>query len=563
MKRVLKFFCMMLTLMITSYGLCDAALAEGVPQAAARITDASGNITEYASLKDAVDLCKDGDTITMLADAELANGRNNLCFSGEKEVTLLGNGHKITMKADTNGYLNFFIFVQNGAVLNLGKQGDPEASALSLDGRCSKNTEALVYVSNGSTLNMFDGVAIKNNWSAGGTGTSGVYIGSATFNMFGGSIEGNYSQILGVGGAIGVYKGTLNISGGKISHNTVSGNEQYGYGAGIYASQSEVSISGAEISANKVAAFNNKEENAEEGYGGGIMLLACEKVSISDCTITDNYAPIGGAIFVQGTENITKLEIKNTLISGNASLCGGAVYGAYIDITLENTTAAENSADIGGGIFLDENGALTMGEGAAIYNNTAAAAADDIFACSTDTKLTLIDGTVMGNSITGEDFAVNGWFEDFATDDKLYLPLTKKENSAPERFQAAENPVKVSQLVLNGSYACLKAAGIFTVTYTDGTNEEVFADVTFGNLRLGEATPAFGESPTREGYKFMGWDSEIAETVTGDAVYSAVWEKAEAPSETNDSSIPLALLMLTAAAGAFLLLCRKKQAVEK
>ena len=64
----------------------------------------------------------------------------------------------------------------------------------------------------------------------------------------------------------------------------------------------------------------------------------------------------------------------------------------------------------------------------------------------------------------------------------------------------------------------------FTVTYTDGVeNEEVFADQVY-TVKENDPTPAFEGEPTREGYVFLGWEPEVAETVTGDATYVATWE---------------------------------------
>ena len=67
----------------------------------------------------------------------------------------------------------------------------------------------------------------------------------------------------------------------------------------------------------------------------------------------------------------------------------------------------------------------------------------------------------------------------------------------------------------------------YTVTYTDGVDGEVFADQVYGNLLSGVATPAFEGTPTREGYVFKGWKPAVAEKVTGDVTYVAVWEKAK------------------------------------
>ena len=64
----------------------------------------------------------------------------------------------------------------------------------------------------------------------------------------------------------------------------------------------------------------------------------------------------------------------------------------------------------------------------------------------------------------------------------------------------------------------------FTVTYTDGVeNEEVFADQTY-TVKEGNPTPAFNGTPTRTGYKFLGWEPTVATTVTANATYTAKWE---------------------------------------
>ena len=68
---------------------------------------------------------------------------------------------------------------------------------------------------------------------------------------------------------------------------------------------------------------------------------------------------------------------------------------------------------------------------------------------------------------------------------------------------------------------------LLTVTYTDGVKgEEVFADVVYKDIPYGTSTPAFGtKDPTRKGYKFVGWEPEVAETVTENVTYTAKWEK--------------------------------------
>lgn len=72
---------------------------------------------------------------------------------------------------------------------------------------------------------------------------------------------------------------------------------------------------------------------------------------------------------------------------------------------------------------------------------------------------------------------------------------------------------------------------IYSVTYTDGVNEEtVFKDQTTYGLTKGANTPVFTEgTPTREGYTFDGWTPEVADTVDDDdtykIVYTAQWKE--------------------------------------
>ena len=65
----------------------------------------------------------------------------------------------------------------------------------------------------------------------------------------------------------------------------------------------------------------------------------------------------------------------------------------------------------------------------------------------------------------------------------------------------------------------------YTVTYTDGVDGEVIFNDQVYYKKPGEKTPAFRGTPTRTGYKFIGWEPAVAATVTGNATYTAVWEE--------------------------------------
>ena len=77
----------------------------------------------------------------------------------------------------------------------------------------------------------------------------------------------------------------------------------------------------------------------------------------------------------------------------------------------------------------------------------------------------------------------------------------------------------------------------YSVTYTDGVeNEEIFEDQS-AIVPKDETTPAFnGETPSREGYSFKGWDPKVEKTVTKNVTYTAVWEKNAAAASASDNT---------------------------
>lgn len=75
----------------------------------------------------------------------------------------------------------------------------------------------------------------------------------------------------------------------------------------------------------------------------------------------------------------------------------------------------------------------------------------------------------------------------------------------------------------------------YTVTYTDGAdNEEIFKDQTY-TVESGKATPAFNGTPARKGYTFVGWKPAVAATVTGNATYEATWKSNTTTTTPSDN----------------------------
>ena len=63
----------------------------------------------------------------------------------------------------------------------------------------------------------------------------------------------------------------------------------------------------------------------------------------------------------------------------------------------------------------------------------------------------------------------------------------------------------------------------YVVTYSDGVDGRAFASQSY-TVNAGAATPAFEGTPTRDGYEFIGWNPEVAETVTENVTYVAQWK---------------------------------------
>lgn len=98
------------------------------------------------------------------------------------------------------------------------------------------------------------------------------------------------------------------------------------------------------------------------------------------------------------------------------------------------------------------------------------------------------------------------------------------------------------------------------MTYTDGVDNVIlFPDQVYSGLKSGDPTPGFVGDPVRRGYRFVGWEPRVSQTVTGDAVYKAVWERiavwsygpGKGPMTGDESDLALwAVLMLGAGAAA-------------
>lgn len=376
-KKVLAFFlCVLLcmgTLTVTSFAatteITVGSTEEDVYAAFGLTTDA-----DKAKLK--VDLS--AKTLSLQDDIEVPD---TVQITGG-EWTLLGYGKKITLKGKA-------IAIRNDAVLHLGKNGDPVASALTLIS--TYDFSSIFDLQGNAKLHMYDGVTagpsncinrpgcadLNDNaifYMHGGTITDcispysvagGVYIkDKSQFHMYGGVIE-NCSGC--EGGAVGIADGTT-----EIGPDTGSNGLFHMYGGTIKNCTDKYEGGGAVC----ITLFSGYSRN----YGKFIM----DGGTITGCKTTEGTYQIGG-----GAVCINAADAK-------AEINGGK-------ITQNSTSKA------GGGIYVGR-GTAAIAEAAAVYDNHAVFEADDIAVGSSRATVTIAKPPSGLTLSSGRE--IDGWYKD-------------------------------------------------------------------------------------------------------------------------------------------------------
>ena len=151
--------------------------------------------------------------------------------------------------------------------------------------------------------------------------------------------------------------------------------------------------------------------------------------------------------------------------------------------------------------------------------------------------------TVKANGFTRDGYDFTGWNTAADGNGTAYKPGDELELTESLTLYAQWNKIVT-----------------YTVTYTDGVDNVIlFSDQVYSGLKRGDPTPGFVGVPECRGYRFVGWEPRVSQTVTGDAVYKAVWERiavwsygpGKGPMTGDESDLALwAVLMLGAGAAA-------------
>lgn len=488
-----------------------------------------GKDINFASIQDAIDAAQTGETIIVLKDF-IATGNekpawdnwlNQVDAAKTPVLTIDLNGHVIDCK-DKFGWLE----VNSGTV---------EEIKLTVKNGTVQNASGC---NQGSAIWAFKELVLENvqilNCASASYGGA-VYVGSSNnttkVTVTNCVFNGNSGDI---GGALAIFMANqVDIAGTTFTNNTASN-----MGGAFYVDHglSGVNLIGCGFEGNKAT------------YGGAIFAGDNCKLNVTDCRFTKNTAEYGGAVFAQGNGYTNPpqpgtLAISESVFTGNEAQYGGALYGTILNpSTLENVTITGNSASLyggalyvvqapitirggkitgntaksGGGI-INYYAELTLESSAEVHNNTASSLGDDIYSSDAGYHDTLPASLVLGGAADSELLSdgkrITGWFID------------GQEGEGISNRWGVDGFYKEFDGV--NSVVALKAAhgAYYTVTYSDGLDdEELFPDQAY-EVASGTATPAFVGEPVREGYTFTGWSPEVAETVTKNVTYLAQWSQ--------------------------------------
>jgi hypothetical protein len=290
------------------------------------VVEASEN-TLAAKLDAALDSPTGSYTIA-LDGTETTFVPKDLKVEGGKDITLTIRGNGQTVSLDDNG--------SNGSLFTLSPDSSSSLililQAITLEGK-DGNTAPVVRVKDGGTLELKAGSSITGNTS----NTSG-------------------------GGVLVDKGGTLSMSGGEISDNTVSGGTSCG--GGVYINGGTFTMSSGTISGNKTTG-----SGAGGQYGGGgVFVTNGGSFTMSGGKVSANTSFYdGGGVFVYGKGNT--FEMSGGAVSGNKANYGGGVYINAGTFSMNGGAVSGNSAfNKGGGVLVYDSGTFSM-SGGVIYGS--------------------------------------------------------------------------------------------------------------------------------------------------------------------------------------------------
>ena len=229
----------------------------------------------------------------------------------------------------------------------------------------------------------------------------GIYYNSSgTMTVTNSTISGNSASSYG-GGIYGSGTGTMTVTNSTIAENLAASS-----GGGIYSTSSSTVIVEDSIIT----------ENSATSNGGGIYSGGTS--TMTNCTVSGNFATYGGGIDNRGTLTITNstiadnsasysgggiyndgtLTVSNSTVTGNTTSSYGGGIRNYGTLAVESSTITNNTASSGGGV---RNSGTLMVANCMITNNIASGNGGGINNYDGSSELTITNSTVAGNTASG------------------------------------------------------------------------------------------------------------------------------------------------------------------
>ena len=429
--RAARLVAMFAMALICALVLVPSAYADG---AVARIGE-----TEYNTFDEAVVAAKNGETVTLLADAETAG------LNLGKDLTIDGGGHALKFTDKGIALWGHALVLKNVNASMTGVGSTPytaewkwmsvcankdasltlDGAMLTMDGTGTASNVHAIYFCSNNKLNLKNGsnLTIKNykqdalEWDGGDGGynvnieTGSTYTSDHCRSGFTGTFVVTVDK-----SKVNVVNSTGNGSNG--SHfdikngSTVdfSGNGSHGLSAGnltidnstvtaknnaltgiIFTGKGEFKSASVQISGTKGTSYWN---------AGMRLFKANAKLDVDDASIVSITGNKVTGLYLDGGSSATFAEGAKLTITGN-------------DASQENCSTKKDFAQMGGGVMVRSNASLSLPASAKIDNNHAALAGDDL--CAEQGAKISFGKTVEGDTLTdfnGCGDAITGWFDD-------------------------------------------------------------------------------------------------------------------------------------------------------
>lgn len=438
--RAARLVAMFAMALVCALVLVPSAYADG---AVARI-DETGS--EYNTFDEAVAAAKNGETVTLLADAETAGLNLN------EDLTIDGDGHALKFTDKGIALWGHALVLKNVNASMVGIGSTPYTAEWNWMAVCASKDASLTL--DGATLTM-DGTGTPLPVNDKDPHTHAIYFCSNNkLNLKNGSnlTIKNYAQdALEWNGGDGGYN--VNIEGGS---TYTSDRCRSGFTGTfvVTVDNSKVNVVNSTGNGSNGSHFNIKNGSTVDFSRNGGHGLSAGDLTIDDSTVTANDNAYNGIIFtgkgefksanvqISGTKGTIYWNAGMRLLKANASLdvdaastvsiTGNKVTGLYLDggsharfakdakLTItgndasqENCSTKKDAAQMGGGVMVRSNASLSLPASAKIDNNHAALAGDDL--CAEQGAEISFGKTVEGDTLTdfnGCGDAITGWFDD-------------------------------------------------------------------------------------------------------------------------------------------------------